>query len=298
MPALVVDIRRNSLDDGPGIRSTVFFKGCVLNCVWCQNPETLSPKRELQHHAGNCIGCWTCVEICPNQAVAREGDVRRYDRDRCELCGTCVESCPGGAVRFVGREYAVDELVAALLKDEPFYRNSGGGVTFSGGEPTIHTDFVAEVARELQARGVHTLLQTCGLYKTAAVEERLLPHIDTIYFDTKIADAASHARYTGVDNTVILSNLTRLAERSRQRVLPRVPLIPGITDTEANLNGIADILIERGFEKVALLPYNPLWISKREEMGLEFSYRHDKFMPEEEVARCRAIMTGRGLEVV
>jgi len=298
VPALIVDIRRNSLDDGPGIRSTVFFKGCVLDCVWCQNPETLSPKREVQHHAGACIACGTCIENCPNQALSLEGDLRRYDRERCQLCGTCVDNCPAGAVRFVGQEYSVDELVAALVKDEPFYRNSGGGVTFSGGEPTIHTDFVAEVAQKLQERGIHTLLQTCGLYKAAAVEEKLLPHIDTIYIDTKIADPERHARYTGVDNAVILSNLSRLAEIARGRVLPRVPLIPGITDTDDNLNGVADILLERGFGKVGLLPYNPLWISKRQELGMEFAYRHDKFMPEEEIARCRAIMTGRGLEVV
>jgi pyruvate formate lyase activating enzyme len=298
VPALIVDIRRNSLDDGPGIRSTVFFKGCVLNCVWCQNPETLSPKREIQHHAGNCVACGTCVELCPNQAATLDGDLRRYDRDRCQLCGTCVENCPADAVRFVGREYSVEELVEDLLKDEPFYRNSGGGVTFSGGEPTIHTEFVAEVAERLQSRSVHTLLQTCGLYKAELVEERLLPHIDTIYFDTKIADASRHAEYAGVENSRILSNLARLADFARDRVLPRVPLIPGITDTDDNLAGIADILTDLGFTEVGLLPYNPLWISKRAELGLDFAYQHDKFMPEEEVARCREVMTSRGLAVV
>lgn len=298
MPALIVDIRRNSLDDGPGIRSTVFFKGCVLNCVWCQNPETLSSKRELQHHSGNCIGCGTCVESCPNQAVTRDGDARLHDRSRCQLCGTCVESCPAGAVRFVGREYAVDELVADLVMDEPFYRNSGGGVTFSGGEPTIHTDYVAEVARQLRTRGIHTLLQTCGLYKAEAVEEKLLPHIDAIFFDTKIADAARHAQFTGVDNSIILANLSRLAGFARDRVLARVPLIPGITDTDENLNGIADIVTGLGFDRIGLLPYNPLWISKRAELGMELAYRHEQFMPEEELERCRAIMTARGLEVV
>jgi pyruvate formate lyase activating enzyme len=298
VPTLIVDIRRNSLDDGPGIRSTVFFKGCVLSCVWCQNPETLSPKREIQHHAGNCIACGTCVDNCPHGALTLVAGAREYDRERCQLCGTCVENCPAGAVRFVGREVSVDELVAELVKDEPFYRNSGGGVTFSGGEPTIHTDYVAEVAEKLQNRGVHTLLQTCGLYKTAAVEDKLLPHIDTIYFDTKIADPERHARYTGVSNEAILANLARLADFARERVLPRVPLVPGITDTDDNLAGIAEIVTGFGFGKIALLPYNPLWISKRAELGMDFAYRHEEFMPEEEVTRCRAVMKRRGLEVL
>jgi pyruvate formate lyase activating enzyme len=297
LPPLIVDIRRNSLDDGPGVRSTVFFKGCVLDCVWCQNPETISAKLELQYNAQNCLGCGECADACPNQALEFT-DKRIHDRERCLLCVTCVDTCPAGAVRAIGREYGVGELVTRLMRDEPFYRHSGGGVTFSGGEPTIHLDFVAQVAAELQAKGVHTLLQTCGLYKASAVEERLLPHIDMVYFDTKIGDSARHRKYCGVDNEIILANLARLAESRPDGVLPRVPLIPTITDGDANLAAIATILTELGFTKVALLAYNPLWTQKRAELGLDFKYKHDKFMSDDEIARCHRVMTERGLEVV
>jgi pyruvate formate lyase activating enzyme len=297
-PPLIADIRRNALDDGPGIRSTVFFKGCPLACVWCQNPETLSAKAEIQRRTGACIGCQTCAAACPAGAVTFVGAERGHDRGLCRVCGTCVESCPPGALRVVGTAYAVDALVALLLQDEPFYRNSGGGVTFSGGEPTLHLAYLVEVAAALKAHNVHLLLETCGLYRAEPFETNLLPRLDMIYFDLKLADPAIHRRFTGQDNSVILGNLGRLVERVPDRLLVRLPLVPGITDTEANLKGVATVLKELGVNRLALLPYNPLWLDKRKELGLSADYTHDRFMGPEELQRCRTAMSLEGIEEI
>jgi pyruvate formate lyase activating enzyme len=295
---LITDVRRNALDDGPGIRSTIFFKGCVLSCVWCQNPETLSPRQQLQRQGGLCIGCEQCAGACPEQAVTfLEGDQRRHDEEVCRLCGACTEACPPAALRIVGRAVPPAQLAEELLEDEPFFRNSGGGVTFSGGEPTMHLDYLAELAGLLRQRGVHLLLQTCGLYRTEPFEQALLPLLDLIYFDVKLVDEDLHRRYTGASNRQILSNLERLTRRVPDLLLPRVPLVPGITDGEENLRAIARLLVRLGLPRVALLPYNPLWIPKRRELQLELPYGHERFMESEEIERCRRLLIGEGLAV-
>jgi pyruvate formate lyase activating enzyme len=227
------------------------------------------------------------------------GDVSRVDhRNRCLVCGACVETCPAAALRVVGKAYAVDELVAELLRDQPFYRASGGGVTFSGGEPTMHLGYLAEVAARLHAASVHLLLETCGLYQAKAFEASLLPALDAIYFDVKLADDTLHRRHTGASNRVILANLRRLVDRGlRGRVLPRVPLVPGLTDTDDNLQAIAGLLCGLGFAEVALLPYNPLRLAKCRELGREPRYASERFMERAEIERCRQVVQRAGLAV-
>jgi len=308
---LIADIRSNALDDGPGIRSTVFFKGCPLRCVWCQNPETLSVLAELQREAGRCVGCQQCA-CCPQGAVsfvdgarsftperpagARGTGARQYDGNACSACGECVDACPSGALRIVGTSHPVERLVELLLADEPFYRSSGGGVTFSGGEPTMHLDYLVELSRQLKQREVHLLLETCGHYATEHFEQQQLSLLDMIYFDLKLADPDQHRAHTSLDNRRILSNLERLARLAPQRVLVRVPLVPGITDGPDNLVALARIIRGVGLGRVALLPYNPLWIAKRQELGLPLPYQHGSWMPEETVLHCQEVVEREGLE--
>ena len=191
---------------------------------------------------------------------------------------------------------SVNEVVELLLKDEPFYRHSGGGVTLSGGEPAMYPAFVGQVARRLREKNVHVLMETGGHFDWEQFEEHLLPHLSTIYFDVKLADPELHKRHVGPYNRRIHENLRRLV--SFKDLLPRVPLIPGITDTDANLKSIAKLLADLGLARVMLLPYNPLWLSKRRTLGMDMPYSHDSFMSEEEIGRCKAVFEKAGITLV
>lgn len=297
--ALIADIKRNALDDGPGIRSTVFYIGCPLRCVWCQNPETMTAAPQLQHRQAACIACGRCAEACPAGAVAFTGGRRQRDAAACAVCGQCAEQCPPGGLRVVGRQLCAEQLVDRLLLDEPFFRHSGGGVTFSGGEPTLYLDHLERVAAGLKQRaGVHLVLETCGFYRAAHLERRLLPLLDLVYFDLKLVDPARHRRRTGRGNRIILANLGRLARQHPHRLLVRVPLVPGITDDPENLRATARLLRGMGLRRVALLPYNPLWIAKRADLGLPSTgFAHARMLTEQQLQTCRQLMREQGLEL-
>jgi len=293
---LVVDIKRNSLDDGPGIRSVVFFKGCPLDCAWCQNPEAISPDAEIQREAERCLSCSACVEVCPEH---RARPVAEAESGTCRVCGACVAICPSGARRVAGVEYATDELAELLLRDRVFYERSGGGVTLSGGEPTLKTAYVGQVAARLKQAGAAVLLETCGLFRWDSFNKHLLPHLRTIYFDLKLFDPVEHRRYTGKDNQRIKANFERLVEAGFVDLLPRVPLVPGITAGEDNLRAIAGFLEGLACKRVALLPYNPLWLGKARALGRDLSrFAGEEWMSAEAVQACEAVMRKAGLEVV
>lgn len=299
---LLLDLKRNSLDDGPGIRSVVFFKGCPLTCDWCQNPEAISTRAELQRDVAACDGCSGCLPACP-QGVARPAALAE-DRDSCQRCGACVDACPSAARRIAGQALSRKSVLAQLLLDEPFYRRSGGGVTLSGGEPTLFPDFAGDLAADLTRAGVHVLLETCGLFAYDRCAEVLLPHVSKIYFDLKLADPAAHQHHCGAsrpgrdkDQPCIVENLERLVAAGHE-VLPRIPLVPGITDDPDNLEAIAMIIRRAGLQRVALLPYNPLWISKRRGIGMPLPYAHDAWMTPAELAACEQTIEAQGLEVV
>lgn len=266
---LIFEIKGNSLDDGPGIRTVVFFKGCPLSCAWCHNPESKRRERELSFDKKKCVACDACIALCPAKALARENPFF-INRERCTLCLDCVGICPSGALSAVGTAMTVDEIVRIVEKDIPFFKNSGGGVTLSGGEPTLFMDFTARLAAELRGKGVSVLLETCGLFNYDAFMDRLYPNLDMIYFDIKIIDGDAHRRFCGQPNGVILDNfkkLNRAFQDGGVTVLPRVPLIPGLTATEENLSAIAAFLREQGAMKAALLQNNPLWFEKNEMLG-------------------------------
>jgi pyruvate formate lyase activating enzyme len=293
---LIVDVKRNALDDGPGIRSVVFFKGCPLRCVWCQNPEALSPLPELQRDPAKCAACGDCARACP-AGVARPA-TEPQDRAACRLCGACIDACPVAGRRICGTRHDAGALAESLLRDEAFYRASGGGVTFSGGEPALHPEFAGRVASRLAERGIHVLLETSGDFEWGRFAKSLLPFVRSVYVDVKLADPEAHRAHTGRGNARILENLDRLLAERRVYVLPRVPLVPGITDGPDNLAAIAGLLLRRGVRRVALLPYNPLWVPKRRALGLDLPYARTTWMSRDEIVRCGDVVRKAGLEVL
>ena len=263
---LIFDIHRFALDDGPGIRTTVFFKGCPLSCFWCHNPEAISSEGEIAFHRHLCIGCGNCYEVCPTGAIRMDGD-EPIKRDACTVCGTCADACPTRALRAVGRYFSAPELTEELLKDHLFYEFSKGGVTFSGGEPLIFIDYLAAVAERLKEQDIHIAIQTSGYFDFAEFMVKLYPVIDLVYFDIKLFDSCQHKRLTGKNNRLILENLRRFAGLTGVSVVPRIPLIPGITDTDKNLFKIGEFLGATGYRNCDLLPYNSAGIAKRNTLG-------------------------------
>jgi len=281
MKPLIVSIKRNSLDDGPGIRTVLFFKGCPLACIWCQNPETKSTAQEILFEKNNCLDCRECGKICDLGAIDFSTPYR-IDRELCNLCGDCIAVCKGEALTFAGKEYSIDELLEIILKDTPFYDNSGGGITLTGGEPTFHMNYLRELLEKVKEHEIHVCLETCGYFKYDAFKEKILDKIDLIYFDLKIYDEKNHKTYCKVSNQIILKNFELLLKEDSIEILPRIPLIPDVTSTTENLQKLADYLKSLKINDVGLLPYNPLWISKTEALGIKAEYTRSKWMTNKE----------------
>lgn len=292
----ILHFQRLSTEDGPGIRTTVFFKGCPLHCVWCHNPESISSQVQTQWFAVRCIGCKTCIEVCPHGCLTMTESGLVIDRERCDICGTCVEACPSGAREMLGRSITVDEALAELIKDRAFYEKSGGGVTLSGGEPTFQPDFTEALLGSLQQQGISTALDTCGL-TSPYILERLLPYTDLVLFDMKLLDPELHRRYTGATNQVILENLayihTHIARGSRDiQLWIRTPLIPGATDTDANLSAIGHYLTDHLDGTIArweLCAFNNLCRDQYIRLGLEWKYAATPLLSQAELRHCEEI---------
>ncbi len=267
---LVFDFQPFSVHDGPGIRTTVFLKGCPLRCEWCCNPESQAPHPELRHRPARCRRCLACVRACPlGGAVEREG-LPRFDRSVCAECPDrrCVEACPERALLVSGREMPVPEVVEAVMADEAFFRNSGGGVTFSGGEPLRQPRFLEAVLVALKSAGVRTAVETCGDADGASVDA-VAPLLDLIYFDLKFADPELHRRHTGRTNELILENLARFVGAAPGKIVLRFPLVPGVNDDASNVQRIARIAAGLGIERASVVPYHPMGMSKYAELGRE-----------------------------
>lgn len=293
--ALVFDVQRFSVHDGPGIRTTVFFKGCPLRCRWCQNPESLRPRPEVAFYADRCRSTGGCLKACPRTAI--RGDGERVDRARCDACGLCVPACPYGAFRVVGRSVPVDLLAEEVARDLPFFEASGGGVTLSGGEPTHQMEAMGALARLCGERGLSVGLQTCGAFRWEAFE----PHLSRfafIHFDLKAMDPEVHRSLTGADNRAILANARRLA-RARAPVLFRMPVVPGQNDTEANLVATARFLREAGTGAIHLLRYHRMGTAKVAPLGspIPLADFGNGTAASESLSRAAELLRGEGLEV-
>lgn len=257
--ATIFDIQRFSLHDGPGIRTTIFFKGCALHCCWCQNPESQQTKPEMAFYAERCRECYTCLSHCPELAII-VGETARIDGEKCTCCGECEAVCPTGSLRLVGRTWDVDALAAEVLKDRDFFLESGGGITLSGGEPMAQAPFLQRFLPLIKAAGVHVTLETCGQFR-GALFDALQPLIDLVYFDLKLIDPQAHRAATGRGNQTILANFAKLS-REAQAFQARMPLVPTWTDREDNLRAIAEKLRDHDQRSLHCLPYNNLGEAK------------------------------------
>lgn len=266
----IFDISRFTVHDGPGIRTTVFLKGCPLKCWWCHNPEGISQESVLMFFEFKCIKCNTCLHKCPKDAISFE-NLRRIDREKCNNCGLCSEHCPTGAIRQVGTSMTVDVLMSQIERDILLYDNSDGGVTFSGGEPLLQHNFLKEVLQECKKKDIHTVLDTSG-YSSREVFSSIMNYVDLFLFDLKLAEEAEHRLYTGVSNKIIKENLRMLVDMGRGHdVILRLPIIPGITDTEKNIDGLIKFISKlRGINEINLLPFHNV-CEKYERLGMEYN---------------------------
>lgn len=287
---LIVDIKRHSLEDGPGIRSVVFFKGCSLRCIFCHSPETQNRRVEIAFSPRECIHCGSCRDACPQGAIDLEFP-GRIQREKCISCGTCAGVCPGKGLRLIGSYYSVETLTEILLRDLPFYRHSGGGVTLSGGECTIYPDYLERLLKRLKAKGIHVTLETSGYFDYRAFREKILPYVDLIYYDIKMANPRAHKSYVGRSNRKILTNLRLLLGEKGVEVHPRVPLVPGITATRENLSANIDLLCDAGAKDVSLLPYNPMGIEMAVSLGRPRPPLPEGFMKPDEEREIVAMFT-------
>jgi pyruvate formate lyase activating enzyme len=301
--AVILRIQRLSTEDGPGIRSTVFFKGCPLECIWCHNPESISPDPQVHWVKSRCIGCKTCLETCEHAALSLTTEGMLIDRSRCSGCLSCTVACPSTALEALGMSWGVDELVTEVLKDRIYFEKSGGGITISGGEPTMQAPFAAAFLRELRERGVHTALDTCGqcTRKNLAL---IAEHADLVMYDLKEIDTEKHRRFTGANNERILNNLIFVAETMKTSGRPaelwvRTPIIPEHTATKENILCIGRFIADKLGERVShweLCSFNNLCTHKYDGLGLHWACREYELMSAQELEYLSDVAKGSGID--
>ena len=287
MKGMVFDIKRFSIYDGPGIRTTVFLKGCPLHCVWCHNPESQKHEQEILFDPDKCIACGWCFESCPQHAHFMLDSKHVLQREKCICCGKCVEKCYAGALELIGKEVTVDEVLTEVIEDKIFYDNSGGGMTISGGEPMFQADFTAALLSEGKKHGLHTCLDTCG-FASWKQYEKVLDNTDLFLFDLKETNPNRHKENTGVALKPILETLNRLNDAGKKIYL-RCPIIPGLNDQDEHIKKIAEIVMFlNNVLEIKLLAYHPLGCSKLEFTDRENEFKGNKFANMEQLKKFRA----------
>ncbi len=291
---LIFNIQRFSVHDGPGIRTTVFMKGCPLTCLWCSNPESQDFFRNLMVRDINCRGCGECVAVCVAGAIkiSREGG-RKIDWSRCTQCLLCADACIYDSLNVCGRYVEVKDVLDEVIKDRAFYRNSGGGITVSGGEALSQTGFVSNLLEKAKKEGLHTAIDTSG-YAPWKEMKRVLRFVDLVLFDIKHIDPEKHKRATGVDNRLIFENLAKISKEKSMWL--RLPVIPGFNDSDEHIGKIADLGRKIGAEKISLLPYHQGGESKSRQLGRSYKLLETKTPEAERIDHLKKIIEKSGIK--
>ncbi len=286
---IVFDIQRFAIHDGPGIRTTVFLKGCPLHCLWCHNPESQEPKPEIFFSPEKCIGCHYCEEVCEHDGHHFVDGVHIYNRDNCIRCGDCTLECYSRALEIAGKPMSAEEVLHEVLKDRAFYDNSGGGMTLSGGEPMMQFEFTRDLLRLAKEEGLHNAIETCGASSWARYEE-ILPYVDLFLYDIKETDPELHEQFTGISNRIVLENVNALSKAGAPIIL-RCPIIPGLNDRTAHFKAVAELANSLPtVAEINILPYHPLGTSKSQRLG--------KAVPLEDIAMPPEVMAREWMETV
>lgn len=291
----IINIQKYSIHDGPGIRTTVFLKGCPLNCWWCHNPESQNPRPEIMLFKERCTGCGSCFKRCPTKAIELIKGFPVIHESKCTLCGKCSDFCPSNARELVGKDISIKDLMKEIIKDEVFYEESNGGVTFSGGEPLMHADYLSDVLNICKDKNIHTTVDTSG-YATWEQFKKIIDKVDLFLFDIKHMNSEKHLEYTGASNHVILENLKKLSERG-SNIYIRMPIIAGINDDDENIDRAVEFLSKLNIIHVDLLPYHKMGMDKYRRLDRSYKLSGLEKPTEEVIAKIAEKFKSAGIKI-
>ena len=300
---MIAEIQRMSTEDGPGLRTTVFFKGCGLRCTWCHNPECISSKPQIHWIETRCIGCKTCQAVCPETALSFADDGVSINRKLCTVCGLCADECPSTALELIGLRWQPQDLLEELLKDRAYFEKSDGGVTLSGGDPAIQAPFAAALLKALKQSGIPTAIDTCGICSIKALD-LMLPYTDLVLYDIKIIDSEKHKAFTGNSISTVLENLLFICQHMDSHDLPgrlwiRTPIIPGATDREDNIRGIGEFIsanINGTVERWELCAFNNICKDKYRRLGMDWEFVNSELMSRSAMENLTAVARNSGVD--